>query len=147
MTLTEQQISTLREMASQGAQLNDIQKHIQSEFGISITYMDTRFLVSDHHIEILSPEALAPKEETPIAETTLEPAPAPEEVGVKVSVDQVTRPGAMVNGTVQWSDGVTSIWYLDQIGQLGLDSPDPQYQPIPSDIEDFQIKLRQVLGA
>jgi len=155
MNLSEEQILTLKERAANGAQLNDLQKTIQNDFSMSITYMETRFLMSDLGINILSPEELAPEEPTlPEAPAAEEPSVAPEPPqdlsslsNVKVSVDQVTRPGAMVNGSVTWSDGVTSAWAVDQMGRLALDSADENYQPSPNDIEDFQLELRKLLGA
>jgi len=155
MNLSEEQILTLKERAANGAQLNDLQKIIQNDFSLSITYMETRFLMSDLGINILSPEELAPEEPSlPEVSAPEEPSLTPEPPqdlsslsNVKVSVDQVTRPGAMVNGSVTWSDGVTSAWAVDQMGRLALDSADENYQPSPNDIEDFQLELRKLLGA
>ncbi len=161
MTLTDEQTDRLKDAASQGAQLNDLQKIIQAEFGLSITYMDTRFLISDLGIDIQTEQPEQPAEEpAPAAEPAAPPVPAeaplspPQDLGslpaaatsVQVNVDQVTRPGAMVNGSVTWSDGTHCSWAIDQMGGLALDAPDPGYQPTPADIEAFQTQLRQLLG-
>jgi len=148
MNLSEEEILILKNRASSGAQLNDLQKVIQNLFGKQITYMETRFLISDLGIEILSEqEAPAQKSDEVIAEEPKEVSPSTKAGGVHVSVDQITRPGVMVSGQVVWSDGVRSQWYLDQTGQLGLDSDSPTYQPNQEDINAFQTQLREVLGA
>ena len=156
MKLTEEQVTVLKNKSSEGAQLNDLQKIIQEEFQISITYMETRFLVSDYNIEIISPTKAvnetpqAPLNTTPTPEKAPanEPdAPAAGAANVQVSVDQVTAPNAVINGRVIWSDGQSASWMIDQAGGLALDPQDPSYQPSREDIEDFQAKLRQLLEA
>ena len=92
-------------------------------------------------------EKEAPKKEEELVSPEGEALPQANASEVKVSVDQVTRPGVMVSGQVVWSDGVLSQWYLDQSGQLGLDSEDPMYQPNQADINAFQTELRGLLGA
>ena len=145
MELTDTQVEILRAKAEEGGQLNDLQKIIQNEFGKNITYMETRFLASDLNITIKddAPPATT-DDDTPSVEDPL--SAEPHNGAVQVSVDQVTRPGAMANGSVTWSDGVTSQWVLDQMGRLGLESADETYQPSPEDIEQFQMQLREAIG-
>ena len=52
--LTEEQRSAIEQWALEGSQLADIQKRLQSQFGLNVTYMDTRFLVLDLGIDIQS---------------------------------------------------------------------------------------------
>ncbi len=145
MDLTDSQIETLKAKAEEGGQLNDLQKIIQNDFGKHITYMETRFLISDMQIEIKTEVEEKPEEEEVTPE---EPdADLADESKVSVSVDQVTRPGVMASGKVAWSDGKTSQWYVDEMGRLGLDSEEEGYKPSPEDIEDFQIQLKKALGA
>jgi len=150
MNLSEEQVTTLKQKAAEGGQLNDLQKMIQNDFGKNITYMETRFLISDLGIEILTEETPTDtKTDENIASPASEP-PLPAEgdsIGVTVSVDEIARPGAVVNGQVTWSDGQTASWIIDQAGGLAMDSSDPTYQPSQNDIEEFQLKLRQILGA
>jgi len=113
MNLSDDQITQLKQYASEGAQLNDLQKYIQNEFQKNITYMDTRFLVSDLGIEIITEQEPEPDEVT--EEPQGEVPGSDNEGGVSVTVDQVTRPGVMVSGSVTWSDGKGSTWYVDQI--------------------------------
>ena len=51
------------------------------------------------------------------------------------------RPGAVVSGTVVFSDGVTGKWALDQQGRLMLDTSQPGYKPVPADVQAFQREL------
>jgi hypothetical protein len=46
---------------------------------------------------------------------------------VKVKVDEITRPGAMVSGSVVFTDGKKAGWYLDQTGRLGMVTEEPGY--------------------
>ena len=61
--LDDRQKEMVRQWAAEGAGLSEIQRRIKDEFGISMTYMDVRFLMLDLHADVKDkPE---PKEETP----------------------------------------------------------------------------------
>ena len=64
---------------------------------------------------------------------------------VTVEVDRVVRPGAVVSGTVAFSDGVKGKWALDQLGRLMLDTATPGYQPSAADVQAFQRELSRQL--
>ncbi len=135
--LTPDQIATLKERAAQGASMSDLQRVLKDEFGISITYMDTRFLVLDLGIELI--------EETKVEEKKEEkPAPVPTGT-VEVTMDTLTLPGALVSGKVTFSDGETAIWMLDQNGRPGLDPDTPGYRPSQEDVMEFQVQLRALI--
>jgi hypothetical protein len=110
---------------------------MKEEFGISITYMDTRFLILDLGIELIE----EPKEE-PKAEEKAAPIPTGT---VTVTMDALTLPGALVSGKVTFSDGETAIWMLDQTGRPGLDPDTPGYRPAQEDIMEFQKQLRALI--
>ncbi len=77
-----------------------------------------------------------------------EPMPAPggpAAGGVSVDLDRVVRPGAVVSGTVTFSDGVSGKWALDQYGRLMLDTGQPGYKPSPPDVQAFQRELQMQL--
>ena len=61
--------------------------------------------------------------------------------GVKVELDRVVRPGAVVSGTVTFSDGTAGKWALDQYGRLMLDTGKKGYQPPADDVQEFQREL------
>ena len=60
---------------------------------------------------------------------------------LKLEVDRLVRPGAMVSGSVTFTDGVTGKWALDQYGRLMLDTSQKGYQPTPADVQAFQREL------
>lgn len=116
----------------------DLQRRIVDEFGISITYMDTRFLVLDLGIKLIEASVEEPKKE--------EEKPALTPTGkVTVTMDTLALPGALVSGKVEFSDGETAIWMLDQSGRPGLDPDTAGYRPSQPDIVEFQKQLRSLL--
>ena len=135
--LTPEQIATLKHRAAEGATMSDLQRHLKDDFGISITYMDTRFLILDLGIELIEEPKEQPKAEE-------KPAPVPTGV-VTVTMDTLTLPGALVSGKVTFSDGETAIWMLDQNGRPGLDPDTPGYRPVQEDIVEFQMQLRALI--
>ncbi len=140
--LTDQQKTDLRQWASEGATIADLQKRLHEEHGIKITYMDARFLVLDLNIEIIE------EKDEPEVKPAEEAAPADAAVPtgeVSVTVDSVAVPGALVSGKVSFSDGGTAIWMIDQYGRPALDPDTPGYRPTEKDIADFQKKLSEIL--
>jgi hypothetical protein len=65
---------------------------------------------------------------------------------VKVNVDTIAQPGAVVSGSVTFSDGNTAAWYLDQFGRLGLAPKKQGYKPPASDLQVFQTELQNELA-
>jgi hypothetical protein len=59
-----------------------------------------------------------------------------------LTVDQLTRPGAIVSGKVAFSDGQQADWYLDQTGRLGVVTKQQGYKPSASDVQQFQAALQ-----
>lgn len=143
MNLSDSQKSTVNTWIQEGKSLADVQRLLREEFSISMTYMDVRFLVDDLEITFVEPEAVEPEADVtdPIeAEVVDEPGE------VSVDVDTVVRPGALVSGTVKFSDGQSLGWQLASTGQLGLiPGDDPDYRPDPEDVQVFQSKLEEVL--
>lgn len=145
MTLTEEQKQQVSQWIEDGLKLADIQSQLDQTFGLRCTYMDVRLLVDD--LKLTPKETVIPEPVAPPAEALPDPlAPAAAGGGVKISVDQVTRPGAMVSGRVTFSDGVAGEWHLDQRGQLGLAGTPPAYRPSEADVADFQASLDQELA-
>jgi hypothetical protein len=88
-----------------------------------------------------SADALAPLPSAPEA--------SPESVGaaeVSVTVDQVTRAGAVVSGKVRFSDGQSAEWYLDQMGRMGLAPAQKGYRPSQEDVMAFQVELQNAMA-
>jgi len=156
MSLDEAQKSKVKEWVAQGMKLADIQKQLDAEFGLRLTYMEVRFLVDDlkvvpKDVDPPKPAVLPPATPPPVAEAAaVAPEPEPELPGaggrVSVTVDQLARPGAIVSGKVTFSDGQTAEWYLDQTGRLGLSPKTPGYRPPASDVQQFQMALEAELS-
>ncbi len=135
--LSPEQTEALKNWAAAGATMSDLQRHLKEDFGHSLTYMDTRFLILDLGIELVEEPKVVPKEEE-------KPAPIPTGV-VTVTMDSLTLPGALVSGKATFSDGETAIWMLDQSGRPGLDPDTPGYRPTQEDILEFQKQLRALI--
>lgn len=160
MKLTSEQKQQVADWVAAGATLNEIQDRLKSEMNVILTFMDTRFLLSDLGLTLRPPpdeeaeetkaeeivDASADEWEEPEKENEApldEPgAPPPK---VKVTVDAVTLPGTMVSGKVTFSDGVSGGWYLDPMGQLGLTGIPRTYQPPEPDVVAFQRELQRAL--
>lgn len=160
MILDPSQRAKVAQWIQEGAKLSEIQKKLATEFGASLTYMEVRFLVDDlkltpKDVERPKPAPLlagasanpASQPAAAAAHPGLEPEPPTGGLGsVKLSVDQLTRPGAMASGKVTFRDGKTGQWYFDNSGRLGLVPPEPGYQPAPADLQEFQVALEAELS-
>jgi hypothetical protein len=141
MTLSDEHKATISTWIEAGANLPEIQKRLKEELGISLTYLETRLLADDLKLRLKEPER--PVEH---AVDTLKDAAgeAPAALGkVSVTIDQITRPGALVSGRVTFSDGEKAEWYLDQTGRLGLNANTPGYRPTQTDVAEFQMELER----
>jgi hypothetical protein len=135
--LTPEQKNALTQWAAEGANMSDLQRHLKDDFGHTLTYMDTRFLILDLGIELIEEPKIVKKE-------VEKPAPIPTGF-VTTTMDSLTLPGAMVSGKVTFSDGETGVWMLDKTGRPGLDPDTAGYRPTAEDIKEFQIQLRDLI--
>lgn len=138
--LSVEQVERLRGLAQDGATIPDLQRVLKEEFGISVTYMDARFLVIDLGLE------LRPKEEPKQAEEAVVEEVLPEVTGtVRTSMDEIVLPGALISGRVTFSDGETATWMIDPSGRPGLDPDTLGYRPSVEDIRVFQSQLQELV--
>jgi hypothetical protein len=153
MNLDEAQRNKVAAWIADGAKLSDIQTRLASELGLKFTYMEVRLLVDDLKLTPKDPEP--PKVAAPVADVTKPAAaksvlPAAEATPVagkvSVSLDQLTRPGAIASGKVNFSDGQTADWYLDQTGRLGVVPKQTGYKPSAADVQQFQTALQGELA-
>jgi len=144
MELTTEQIQAISTWLSDGMSLSDLQKRLDADWGMRMTYMEVRFLVDDLNLELAKPEVEEKPEEEAAETDIVEPELAS---AVSVSVDRVTRPGSIISGTVTFSDGVSADWNLDQMGRLGFGCKVEGYNPSEEDMVEFQQKLQQELAA
>ena len=155
MKLDETQKQKVAQWVAEGLKLSDIQKRMETDLGLRVTYMELRFLVDDlkvmpKDIERSRPADLGrgnPATPRGPGPTQAPPTPpgGPSQSNVTVSVDAVTRAGALVSGTVRFSDGNSAGWYLDQTGRLGLIPQQQGYKPSPADLQAFQTELQSEL--
>lgn len=146
--LTDEQKQKVTAWIAEGLKLSDVQQRLADEFDIRVTYMEARFLVDDLKVtpaEVAPPPAPAPASAVAEAPTPgallAADAPAAAAAGVSVKVDEITRPGAMVSGSVTFSDGGSAQWHLDQYGRLGMVTATEGYRPPPDDVPKFQAAL------
>ena len=141
--VTAEQLEMVRVWASEGTDLNGIQKKLVAECGVHLTYMDVRFLLLDNGIEIAT--APAPKKETP---APAEPASAPAESAapakLKVTLDDVQLPGALISGKVEFPSGTRGAWMIDQMGRFAWN--DLSGTPTQEELQAFQTELTQMLS-
>ena len=169
MDLSEQQKQTIRDWVAAGASLSDVQRSMKADLGITMTYMDVRMLVLDlgasvkDKPEVKPPKAMPPpqpnhdEEDLPEYDLDEEAATGTEALQnqasspdgqqgpdstVTLTMDSLVVPGAMVSGSVTFSDGTKARWLIDQYGRFGIEPETPGYRPSPEDMNDFQMQLR-----
>lgn len=133
----------------EGVKLTDIQTMLVDELNCKMTFLDLRLLAAE--LEDVDWAQFDPQEKKSeddaqaSAEEAAEDAAAPAEGDgtTKVEISRLTRPGAMMHGTVKFASGATAEWIIDQMGQLGLDKVDGQ--PTQDDLMAFQGELRKML--
>lgn len=161
MQIDETQKAAVAEWVKEGAKPAEVQKRLQEEFGIAMTYMDVRFLVDDLELEWVDknpPKDEATKDlsadkavaagaqETGPAKAGIPSADELQPVGnVQVEVNKVNRPGTIVSGQVTFSDGVKAEWGLDQMGRIMMQPEQEGYQPDQEDVKAFQEELQKNL--
>ena len=149
--VTAEQLEMVRAWAAAGVDLNGIQKNLAAECGVHMTYMDVRFLLLDHGIEIAVPSAApAPVAAEPASKPAAEPveeepAPVAGQVGRPVvTLDELMLPGTLISGKVQFSSGTKGGWQIDQMGRFAWNSLEGQ--PSPEELQAFQFELTQILS-
>ena len=162
MNLDEAQKKQVAAWIEQGLKLSEIQSKLTSEFGVTMTYMEARFLMDDLKVKPKDPVLTAPvligskppggqEQAPPLPGPMDEPASLAEKPpgtpgGLSLTVDQVTRAGSLVSGTVTFSDGNGAVWYLDQMGRLGMTPKTQGYRPSQEDLQAFQLELQSELA-
>ena len=147
--LSSEQVEMVKKWGAEGAQMADLQKRLKDDFGFNVTYMDTRFLSLDLalNFQVDEEESEGPNDiENPEAQEEVDLGPlVQDEEAVTVTLDQVARPGAMVSGTVTFSDGMKALWLIDEMGRPSIDPDQPGYQPSEADLVRFQAELKGLL--
>jgi hypothetical protein len=163
MNLDETQRKQVAAWIAEGLKISEIQNQIASQMGVRMTYMEVRLLVDDlkltpKDIELVKTPTSPLQTPTPkpvvesaqsaksvVPTRPAQSAPAVASSGVSVSVDQITRPGAVISGKVTFGDGNRADWYLDEMGRLGLAPQQTGYRPPPAELQQFQAALEDEL--
>lgn len=146
----DEQKREISRWVAEGMGLSDIQKKINDDFGVAMTYMEVRFLVDDLDLTLVDEEEPVEEgEDDGNGDAGLSPeAPLQEDAGaggVQVELDPVTPPGAMASGSVIFSDGEKKVWTLDQMGRIALSGGSEDYKPSEEDVVEFQKGLDSAL--
>ena len=147
MNFSEEQRQQITRWVEEGVSPGDVQKRIKEEMGVSLTYLDLRLLLDD----LKAVPKQEPEPEEPAAEEK-SPDPSEDDFGggasgsVRVTVDQITRPSALVSGKVTFSDGQRAEWYVDTMGRPALHPETPGYRPSQEDIMSFQMELQRAIS-
>lgn len=144
---------------AEGVNLSDVQKLVNQEFGLKLTYMDVRILASE--LDNIDWDANDPKAQELAKEKAraeAEKKRQEEEEGIEpeveatpgdgrtvVEVSKLVRPGTALSGTVKFASGSTADWYVDSYGRLGIENLQGD-KPTESDIMAFQDELKKALG-
>jgi len=145
MNLDETKRKQVAAWIEEGLKIADIQKRMEAQWGSRQTYLQVRLLVDDLKLTPKDPTPPPPPPQT-AAKTADNPPPPNLPAGkVRITLDQITRAGAMISGKVKFSDDKSADWYLDQMGRLGLAPAEKGYKPSPVGLQDFQIALQAEL--
>ncbi len=136
----------VRHWAAQGIDLNGIQKKLVADCGVHMTYMDVRFLLLDHGIEIASVvEAPEPAAPAPQAEPAGREEALPAADGkVQVVLDELQIPGTLLSGKAEFPSGIRGAWQIDQMGRFGWS--ELSATPSPAELGEFEKELRLILS-
>jgi hypothetical protein len=157
--LTQEQREKVNSWAAEGAGLSEIQSRIAEEFGIRMSYMETRLMILELGTQIKDKEEPAKKEKKK-EDLQADPGTGDQEVdsgmedregddiggSVSVSVSPLARPGFAMTGEVIFSDGVKAEWGLTNDGRFALDPEQEGYRPSDEDLASFQLELRNELS-
>ena len=142
----------IAKLVGEGKTLSEVQKILQDDYNIQITYMELRLISSDLEINW---QQFDKKKETP--EKIIDKDKLDEDSGndlsfdnngegkTVVNVSKLVRPGAVMSGDVKFKSGAKAEWSLDPIGRLSLNPAGASGSPTEEDLQDFQIELQKSL--
>ncbi len=141
--MSEEQLDAVRTWAADGKDLNEIQKMLQREFKLHLTYMEVRFLLLDCGISLVSDtrNAADGRKTEPDEKRAIPPAEKPGEV--RVELDDLQLPGTLVSGKAYFPSGAQGAWQVDEFGRLGWSSLSGS--PTPDEMQLFRRKLTATL--
>lgn len=155
MILDEKQRLQVAQWIQEGLKLSEIQKRLDKDMGVRMTYVEVRCLMDDLKLQPVDPvvpviPARPPEAAAPATSEAVPPAPAKDEAApatgkFSLELDAIPHPGTVVSGKATFSDGMTATWYLDQAGRLGMSPSVKGYRPSAGDVQQFQAALEEAL--
>ena len=128
-------------LLQEGNTLSDVQKVLENEHDVKLTYMELRLISSELEVNWAAfdpPKPAPPAEEPDVLD-------APGTGKTTVTVSKIQRPGAVASGDVTFASGVTAEWHFDAMGRLSLNPTGGE--PTEEDVQDFQAELQTVMQA
>ena len=146
---------------NEGVKLNDIQRLLEEEHGLRMTYLELRMLVSELEVDWSKhappkpePQAddVVSDEEGDIAELDEEfedDEVAADETAaagdVEVTVSKLARPDAAISGSYSCPSGARGEWIVDHYGRPGLIPAEGSPKPTQDEMRQFQMALMRKL--
>ena len=140
---TDERNRFIKEQLDAGASLSDVQKMLQQQFGITVTYLDLRLLAAELRIDWKKQDREKESVRTPPA-AVLDAEEPRGRSRTRVTLSKVLRPGMQANGEVEFASGAKGEWYVDGMGRLGLTQVGSR-KPTQEDIQEFQVELQRKL--
>lgn len=145
--LSSTQKEKIAQWVEEGQDLNSLQKSINTEFDLKLTFMDTRFLILDLGLELRTTKT-EPKDENTSEEDSAgeaEKIPLPPSGKLDLSLNEITRPGMLISGDVKFPSGAYGSWFIDSQYRLGIDPAETSPEPTEEDMKVFQVEIKGFL--
>ncbi len=167
----EERDSVIMEKLNEGMSLSDVQKLLESQYGLRMTYLDLRLLAADLQVNwekqdkpkaAEKPAPAAPAPAAPAPEETAEPLDNDEKIvddetedddqiedepaasgETQVELDESPIPGTVASGTVKFASGASGKWAVMRGGRLGFEADEGSAEPTEDDFAQFQVELRR----
>lgn len=137
--LSQEQKSLIEQWVNEGQDFNALQKSINNQFGLKLTFMDTRFLILDMGLQIQTKEEDPSETREPALTTTKGTGQ------LELSISEITRPGMAVSGDVIFPSGAFGIWFIDSQYRIGIDPDASSPEPTEKDMNSFQTEIKGFL--
>jgi len=151
----EKRNQIIAEKLNEGYSLGEVQKYLAEEYDLNLTYLDLRLIAAELDVDWKQQQdeqTVTENSSGSILDETQQTEPGAEEgaqetggSGTQVSVDKVTRPDAVMSGTVTFASGAQAKWFIDHSHQLSLSPEADSEKPTQDDIVEFQQELQRVL--
>ncbi len=145
VTVNEHQLAAIKAWAAEGTDLNGIQKRLQSEFDLHLTFMEVRFLMLDHGIDLTAESEQTPEKKSPDRQEEAQDVETEEQGSkVRVELDDLQLPGTLLSGKAHFPGGAEGAWQIDRLGRFGWSKLTGT--PSPEEMQSFQQELTSMLS-